>query len=466
MKNLIDDVKHSTPKLIPGYTYIKTQNIYIPFMKVTVECLTRKTSELNLFFESILRLIEISVTDINEIAHILGVTYNIVKEAVIDMVGIDYIYTSETNLGITPKGAIALKTKQRVDITKTYLKDIMIDTITGVVHDSDAIKVSLPRQRDVLLESAIEIDGAFLDSHFQDINCVYQSQLVNDSIFGDRAATSELYKIIGISHSELQYVENRIFIFKSETSDELRYEFAADNKDLYKGEFYNQLKDSYRPCQEYFFEKSRDLINNYIRNPIKTDKGLLSQTEETQKLLFTNNLPEDTLIEAYRKERYSLNDLEYMSCLYHHKSLRSKKIVVCTNQLNALLSPAFCSQLNVIAENIPVYLIYHKSEYNITTSLNRFFKNPSKLLFFIPSNSIEENLICFDSELVMHLEEHVAPAFERHISFMRSRCTFDKNRNATTLANLFQIYSLGKYTSSKIEKNRKSDKRSQKHGQD
>ena len=68
MKNLIDDVKHSTPKLIPGYTYIKTQNIYIPFMKVTVECLTRKTSELNLFFESILRLIEISVTDINEIA--------------------------------------------------------------------------------------------------------------------------------------------------------------------------------------------------------------------------------------------------------------------------------------------------------------------------------------------------------------------------------------------------------------
>ena len=465
MKNLIDNVMRQTPKPIPGYTYVKTQNIYMPFMKVTVECLTRKISELNLFFESILRLVDISVTDINEIAHILGVAYDIVKEAVIDMIGIDYIYTSETNLGITPKGASALKTKQRVDIAKTYLKDIMIDTITGVVHDLDTIKVSSTRQRDVLLESSIEIDSCFLDSHFQDINRVYQSQLVNDSIFGDRTATSELYKIIGISYSELQYVENRIYIFKSETSDELRYEFATDNNDLYKREFYNQLKETYRPCQEYFFEKNRDLINNYIRNPIKTDMVLMNQTEETQKLLLTNNISEDALIDAYTKERYSLNDQEYMSCLYYHKSLGYNKLVVCTDRLNALLSPAFCSQLNVLAESIPVYLIYRKSEYNIAASLSRFFTRPSKLLFFVPSNDIEKNVICFDSELIMHLEEHIVPAFERHISFMRPICTFDKNRNTTILAALFETYNLGKYTSNKTEKNSKPNKRLQKRSQ-
>ena len=205
MKNLIDNVKRHTPRAIPGYTYLKTQNIYIPFMKVTIECLTRRISELNLFFESILRLIDISVTDINEIATILGVKYNIVKEAVIDMVSIDYIYTSETKLGITPKGANALKTKQRVDITKTYLKDVMIDTITGMVYDADTIKVSVPRPRDVLLESAIPIEDGYLDSHFQDINRAYQTQLRNESMFGDSAITSELYKIIGISHSELLF---------------------------------------------------------------------------------------------------------------------------------------------------------------------------------------------------------------------------------------------------------------------
>jgi len=100
MKNLINDVKRHTPKSVPGYNYLKTQNIYIPFMKITVECLTRKISELNLFFESILKLIDISVKDINEIAEILGVSNSIVKEAVVDMVGMDYIYTSENMLSL------------------------------------------------------------------------------------------------------------------------------------------------------------------------------------------------------------------------------------------------------------------------------------------------------------------------------------------------------------------------------
>mgnify|MGYP000772802357 CR=1 FL=1 len=63
MKNLINDVKRNTPKSMPGYYYLKTQNIYIPFMEITVECLIRKISELNLFFESILKLIDISVKD-------------------------------------------------------------------------------------------------------------------------------------------------------------------------------------------------------------------------------------------------------------------------------------------------------------------------------------------------------------------------------------------------------------------
>ena len=74
MKKIIDDVKRYTPKGIPGYYYLKTQKIYIPYMKITLECLTKKISELNLFFESILKLIEISVKDINVIADILGVS--------------------------------------------------------------------------------------------------------------------------------------------------------------------------------------------------------------------------------------------------------------------------------------------------------------------------------------------------------------------------------------------------------
>lgn len=442
MKSLIDNVKSHTPRQIPGYTYIKTQNVYIPFMKVTVECLTRRISELNLFFESIMRLVALSVCDISEIADILGVSHSIVKEAVIDMVAIDYIYTSETKLGLTTKGNKALMTKQRVDIKKIYLKDVFIDTITGVVHDADAISVTKPRAQDVLLESTIQIDTNYLDSHFPDINQVYQTQLRNNSVFGDNAITSELYKIIGISYSEMQYVENRINIFQSDTSAELRYEFSMDDKDLYKGEFYNQLKDSYRPCQEYFFEKNRDLVRNITLNPPSTDCLLLRQSEEVRKLIFTENVPSDTLINAFTTARYSLNDKEYMSYLYHHRALRYKKLIICSDHLTTLLSHSFCSQLNVLAESIPVYLVYQKNEYNIDKSLAHFFKDKGKFLCFKPRTDIKENTICFDSQLVMLLQEHVASAFERDISFMRITCIFDKSRNIEYINKLIRMHHL------------------------
>ena len=106
MKNLIDDIKRHTSRPISGYRYLKTQK-YIYHLSV-----------LNLFFESILKLIDISVKDINEIARILGVPYSVVKEAVVDMVSVNYIYASENTLGITLKGANALKTRQRIDIQK------------------------------------------------------------------------------------------------------------------------------------------------------------------------------------------------------------------------------------------------------------------------------------------------------------------------------------------------------------
>ena len=377
MKHLIDDIKRHTPKSIPGYYYLKTQNIYIPFMKVTIECLTRKISELNLFFESVLKLIEISVTDINEIADILGVSYSIVKEAIIDMVSVDYIYASENNLDITAKGKAALKTRQRVDIQKTYLKDIIVDMITGVVYDADTVKVSNPHPRDVLLESVIKIDSSYLDSHFQEINSLYQLSLKNNSIFGNSSVTSELYKIIGISYSELHYAENRVYMYKSESSDELKFEFFLDDSDKYKNEFYTQMKEHCRPCQEYFFEKSRDFVNRIAGQPIKIEPSLIEQAEIARKMLFADNVADDTKTDIFTKKRYALNDREYMSYLYNSKVLKYKRIFVCSNHVNGLLSYSFCSQLNVLAEKIPVFLIYNKNEYGAEKTIRYFFRNPS-----------------------------------------------------------------------------------------
>ena len=230
MRHLIDDIKQNTPRSISGYHYLKTQDLYVPFKRLTIECLTRKISELNLFFESILKLIEISVSDISDISNILGVPYGVIKEAIIDMINIDYIYASGNALGITKKGESALKTKKRIDIKKTYLKDIVVDMITGTVYDADAVKLTKACQSAVLLEGVVDMDERYLESHFHDFNHLYQTQQKNNSVFGDSAVTSELYKIIGVDRSELCYFENKIYMYKSNTSDELMFEFLSDDK--------------------------------------------------------------------------------------------------------------------------------------------------------------------------------------------------------------------------------------------
>ncbi len=464
MKNLINDIRRNTPKSIQGYHYLKTYKIYIPFMRITIECLTRKISELNLFFESIMMLIENSIKDINEIAMILGVSYDVVKEAIIDMVDINYIYTSENVLGITPKGKKALKTRQRVDIQKTYLNDIMVDMITGTIYDADTIKVSKAQKRDVLLEGIVQLDDGFLDSHFSDINDIYQLQQKNNSVFGNTAITSELYKTDKISYSELHYVENIVYMYGSESSNEVIFVFNNDPNDHYKNEFYNQLKDNCRPCQEFFFENNRTLISNIQNKSISLDTELMKQTENVRKLLFTDNVPDETKIDAFTKRRYALNDNEYISYLYNPKSLRYSRIFISSDHLNVILSPAFCYQLNIIAKKIPVFIIYDKNEYNIEKSLKYLFSNPSENLHLIPEDNIEDNLICFDSKLVMYLHEKVVMAFEKLLLCMQPICDFDSNK-ASRIANSFiEKYNLEQYLSEKnnhipvITKKRKKKK--------
>lgn len=448
MKNLIDDIKRNTPKHMPGYYYLKTQKIYIPFTKITIECLTRRISELNLFFESILKLIDISIKDINEIAMILGVSYSVVKEAIIDMVGIDYIYVSENALGITEKGKTALKTRQRIDIQKTYLKDIIVDMITGMVYDSDTVKVSKTHQRDVLLESIVHIDDNFLDSHFREINEVYRLQQMSSSVFSNSAVISELYKIVGISYSELHYVENIVYMYKSESSDELMFVFSSDSNDKYKHEFYNQLKDSCRPCQEYFFEKNRDLINKIQNKQTMFEPNIMIKTENARRLLFADNVTEEDKIDVFTQKRYALNDSEYLSYLYGSNSSRYSGIFICSNHMNGILSYDFCSQLNVLANKIPVFIIYQKNERNIEKSLQYFFKKPSANLHWVPREEIDENVICYGTELVMYLYEHIVTAFDRPVVYMQPICDFNKKNVSEIVENLIKKYSLSEFVTS------------------
>lgn len=446
MKKLIDDVRRHTPKIVSGYNYIKTQSVYIPFKKVTIECLTRKISELNLFFESILKLIDISVKNINEIAEILGVSIGIVNEAIVDMVNIDYVFASEGMLTITEKGMKALKTRKKVDIQKSYLNDLIVDMITGAVYDADSVKFSKTGSRNVILETVVNIDDVYLDTHFQEINNIYQMQQKNNSVFDNSSITNELYKIIGVSYTELHYLESKVYIYKSDSSDELFFSFANDSNDKYKNEFYNQLKSGFRPCQEYFFEKNRDFISELKKREAGKDEKKASQTHAVSKLLFLDKTSEEDLLDSFVQDRYALNDTEYLSYLYYPNAFRYRRVFICTNNLRRLLSNAFCSQINILAEKTPIFIVYNNNEYGINQSIRHFFKEPPKNLYLIPKESVDDNIICFDSKVLMYLQEHIVTAFDRSISYLQLECCFNKQVVKDELNRIVEKYNLNNAT--------------------
>ena len=461
LKSIISDVKRKTPRSFTGYYYLKTQKIFIPFKKITLECHTRRISELNLFFESILSLVNIAVGDVSEIARILGVDYSVVKEAVIDMVSSDYVFPSENTLIMTDKGAEALKSRKQVDIRKTYLTDLLVDMITGEVHGED-LKLVRPQNSDVSLEAVIDLDDSYFDSHFSQINRVYQQQQRDNSDFGESAVISELYKIIGIQHSELNYVEDAVSLYRSKTSSELLFDLQWDTNDRYKNELFKQLRETCRPCQENFFERSRDLVSQLKQSPITIRQDLMEQTEAVRIRLSKEDAVNEDLINEFSKKRYALFDREYMSYLDYPKDLGYKRLIVSSGHLTGLLTHSFCDQLIALSDNLPVFIIYNKTEYNVERSINYFFRKKKKTsanLHFVPSQTVPDNVICFDSELVIYLNEDVVSAFEKPVLYLLPICEFDKER-AKALANcLSERYNLEELASTVSNRSKTSGKK-------
>lgn len=85
MKQLVATVVRKLPRELKNYHLIKRQNIFIPYCEIGISCLTKEVTEINLFFETILKLIDIEVSDVHEISSIMGIEFKLLKETIVDM---------------------------------------------------------------------------------------------------------------------------------------------------------------------------------------------------------------------------------------------------------------------------------------------------------------------------------------------------------------------------------------------
>ena len=136
MKQLVAAVSRKLKKKKKNFHLIKRQSIFIPYCEIGITCLTKEVTEINLFFETILKLIDIEVADVYEISAIMGVEFKLLKEAIVDMIEQKYIITSQNKLIMTPRGRKALADRKQVTIRKRNINELSVNMITGNIEES------------------------------------------------------------------------------------------------------------------------------------------------------------------------------------------------------------------------------------------------------------------------------------------------------------------------------------------
>ena len=141
MKQLIASVARNIPRELKNYHIIKRQDIYIPYCEIGVTCLTKEVTEINLFFETVLKLVDAGIKDVYEISTIMGVEFKLLKETLVDMIEQMYLTTSENRILITQKGKKALTERKLVTIQKKNINEIFVNMISGELEENSRVAV-------------------------------------------------------------------------------------------------------------------------------------------------------------------------------------------------------------------------------------------------------------------------------------------------------------------------------------
>jgi len=416
MNRLLNEIKTCIPRRIDGFSYIKTQDLNTPSWEIGLECLIQSISEINLFFEIVLKFIDSGVTDIYDIANYLGVSFDIAKEVVVDMVTNNYISISASNLSMMQKGKEALKTKKLVKLLRKNINHISVDLVTGDIRDGTDMQYVQVNKASVCLDGQINVDTAFFDSHFAEFNSVFQLQQINDSVFGVEAITKELYKVVCESYHRLVYTKKEVEIYQNSDTKELKLVIESDQHNHYLNCLYNQLKLGTHPCLEYFFEKSRGFIRQ-SNVPCQYDEKRQMATERFIAVLLEKDAVQDVDLSLMETNRYTICEKEWRLFFPFYNEFNFERLVISTNRLRSIFPPALFYEIKNIAKNKPVTLLYNPQEYNVSSTIDYFFADKPKNLSLVPCEHINNSKILFFPYVLIDIQEYMATLFNKSISY-------------------------------------------------
>lgn len=409
-----------------NYRLLKRQKIYIPVHEIGISCLSREVTEINLFFETILKLIDAGVCDINEIAVILGVDYKVLKEVIVDMLIKEYIFTSEQQVTMTIKGKNALKERKLSVINKESLNSILVNMITGeVVKSSKSTVKRLPNYK-ICLTEIYKIDTSFLEKNYQSFNSIYKENLAENIAFRTHFLEKEIYRILGLEYEEEYYFEEELLIYKSsDKADDYIYEITGDDNDQhYIKAFYNQVKEVIYPGMENFFERD-SFIDQLKSQRLVSDSDTKHKNDLIRKMTETKNIEE--VLPLYMQRRELIDSKEIEILFRHNCEIEFKGIVISCRRLRKFFSEDIIDSINQLVKK-RTWILYNCHEYKVKAYIkNSFNQNNGNIVFKECSFEDDMQFVCFYPGILIEFTEMVYKIFNKNISVLEATIEFDQN---------------------------------------
>lgn len=428
MNKIIQSLVQTIPKNLSGSYLVKTTEVFVPYKEIGIECLTREITEINLFFESILKFIDIGVQDIDEVAHILGVDYAIIKEVVVDMIEQKYLVTTENKIIMTPRGRRALETRKLVTIQKRFINQVLVNLITGEIVSGDGIFTTRVEKNDICLNEELVVDKAYLENHHNTINEIFQKYQVEDNVFGRHSITRELYKILDLAYEKLVYIKNQLYVYKNFDAEEYQFAFKKDINEQYVNCFYRQVKDVVPPSLENFFERDYSFASSHSKN-VPLDNILLEKTQLLCKLLNdSGDVIQKSIEEQFKNKRYMLTDDEYRNFFLHGSEFIWDKLIIVSGRLKKLFDNRIWGEIRNLSRNKEIYIVFDEKEYGIENELDKLKSNSVKRqnIILIKRNGLSQNNICFFPAVSIGIDEEVYEMFKRPVTLRKGIIEFEK----------------------------------------
>lgn len=427
MKQLIASVARNIPRELKNYHIIKRQDIYIPYCEIGVTCLTKEVTEINLFFETVLKLVDAGIKDVYEISTIMGVEFKLLKETLVDMIEQMYLTTSENRILITQKGKKALTERKLVTIQKKNINEIFVNMISGELEENSRVTVTKASKKDLCLSEEYAITKDFLEDRYVAINEIYQNNQIENHFFNTRVLQRELYKILEVSYNRLHYMKEELIIYKNNDSDDYEFVISGDVGEQYLNCFYRQVREIVYSGMENFFERDWSFANSHRNMRLVNLEERLKKKKLIEDM-YGKDTVSDELLDEFMQKRELVDNREIEMFFLNNEELEYDGLLISCDRLRRILNNNIITAINHILKK-KVWILYQPEEFDIVNYLNKNFgdKRKKKEIFFLEKQEQEGQFICFYPNVLIEFVERTENVFDRPISILEGRIEFDTN---------------------------------------